>query len=244
MRARIAFVLAVMASLAFVFSLFSLLGWAVLAYSIASGNTFAAFSAKYAPHLLEEISRFELNLIAVREYVILIGGVIGWLAFLALPRFSDRPFRELPRLLLVACLVGVVAALAIPGRLSFKLAPIATVVLILVRCMMVRKGVPGEEGREGEGGDGIAAAKEKVKGFVVFSILAVIVLAVAYLFDISPSAVEDAFVFVVIALGAVVVGVGVYYRYKGWKMEKEAEKNRQQIERIGRLLKRFDDSAE
>ncbi|ACX94945.1 hypothetical protein [Halothiobacillus neapolitanus] len=137
MRSTAKFLLALLVALAFVVSLISFGWWLVFAYNIVTGHTAIEFGTKFAPQMLEQASQQKILFTQMREYFVLIGGAIGWGAFFALPNFSNRPFRALPKLLLISCVIGITAALVMPASVIFKVTPILTVILIFMRCLLI-----------------------------------------------------------------------------------------------------------
>ncbi len=137
MRPTVTFLLGILVAIAFVASLVSFALWLVFAYNTVTGHSVAEFGAAFAPEMMEQASRSELLVMQVREYVALIGGAIGWAAFFTLPHYSGRPFRALPRLLIVSCAIGIIAAVVMAAPLVFKIAPILTVLLVFLRCALI-----------------------------------------------------------------------------------------------------------
>jgi hypothetical protein len=142
MRSVTSFLLAILVAMFFVLSLISFIWWLVFVYNIVIGDTAVELGMRFATSLTAQISPQQILLMKAREYLVFIGGAVGWSAFLALPHFSSRPFHTLPKLLLASCAIGITAAIVMPAASLFNVAPILAVILTLVRCSLISSASP------------------------------------------------------------------------------------------------------
>ncbi len=119
-----------------ILSLVPLFLWLVFAKNIATGQGFFTVSEKYAPHLLESLSSSQVLLVQAREYFCLVGGTAGWLALFSFAVMANRPLKDLPKSVIVGCLVGVAAAITMPAPLFLAAPPVLAVAFLLVRAYL------------------------------------------------------------------------------------------------------------
>jgi hypothetical protein len=138
MRSTFRFLLLITAVLAAVISLGSFYFWGIFAYTFFTGQTAIEFARKYTPDMIANADQGKLALFRIRDYFVVIGGAYGWLSLGGLCAFANRPLILIPKWVVIGCVFGIAAALALalPSRNPLAYPPILLTVVLLLRSQL------------------------------------------------------------------------------------------------------------
>ncbi|MES2770895.1 MAG: hypothetical protein V4623_02785 [Pseudomonadota bacterium] len=140
MRTTLRFFLMLIALPAGMLSLASLFFWGIVSYGFFSGQTPIEFARQYAPDLLANADPYKIALFQIKDYFVVIGGAYGWVALFRLCALANRAFREIPKWVMVGCVVGIATALVLsfPSWNPLACPPILLTIALLFRSYLAR----------------------------------------------------------------------------------------------------------
>jgi hypothetical protein len=150
-RKTIRLFLAIAAVAAGLLSLLSLYFWSIRTIGVLSGHGVIDTGRQFMPNMMAQASDLQVLLVQAREYFAVFGGIVGWASLAALCVFANRSFGALPKWVIIGCLIGAGAALAVPGGGVYAFPPITMAVILLLRCYIPKPNYASQPTASGGG---------------------------------------------------------------------------------------------